>query len=56
MPSKKHVVELFTKDDPWPVRLAVLVIWLIFLLGLVVHFCSVGQPLQIANQTELSQN
>jgi hypothetical protein len=32
--SKKHVLELFTKEDPWPIRLAVLVIWLIFLLVL----------------------
>lgn len=33
MQSKKHVLEFFRKD-PWPVRLGVLVIWLIFLLAL----------------------
>jgi hypothetical protein len=36
MRSKKHVLELFTKEDPWPIRLTVMVIWLTFLLGLAV--------------------
>lgn len=31
--KKKHVLEFFQKD-PWPVRVGVLVIWLIFLLAL----------------------
>jgi hypothetical protein len=33
MQSKKHVLKYFQKD-PWPVRMAVLVIWLTFLLVL----------------------
>lgn len=37
MRSKKHVLEFF-KNDPWPVRMGVLVIWLIFSLALVVYF------------------
>ena len=31
--KKKHVLKYFQKD-PWPVRVGVLVIWLIFLLAL----------------------
>ena len=32
--QRKHVLEFFQKD-PWPVRVGVLAMWLIFLLGLV---------------------
>lgn len=32
--KKKHVLEYFQKD-PWPVRVGVLAMWLIFLLALV---------------------
>jgi hypothetical protein len=33
MRTKKHVLEHF-KGDPWPVRLGVLAMWLIYLLVL----------------------
>jgi threonine/homoserine/homoserine lactone efflux protein len=35
MRTKKHVLEFFRKD-PWPVRVGVLAMWLIFLLVLAV--------------------
>ena len=35
--KKKHVLEYFQKD-PWPVRVGVLAMWLIFLLALAAVF------------------
>jgi hypothetical protein len=45
MGSKKQVWELFTKDDPWLLRLLVFVVWLIFLLGLVALLKEWAAPL-----------
>jgi len=42
--QRKHVLEFFQKD-PWPVRVGVLAMWLIFLLVLVVLLSRVTDKL-----------
>lgn len=36
MRAEKRVLDLFTKEDPWPVRMGALAMWLIYSLVLVV--------------------
>jgi hypothetical protein len=42
--QRKHILEFFQKD-PWPVRLVVLAMWLIFLLVLVRQLSGVTDKL-----------
>jgi hypothetical protein len=43
--QQKHVLEFFQKD-PWPVRVGVLAMWLIFLLALAALLSGVADKLK----------